>query len=143
MYIYSERLKQERQRLKLSQSAFAEIAGVTKLSQFNYEKGTRKPDAEYFERIAQAGADVLYIITGEYSKPLAQEFLTGEQLAEDEKTLLENYRVASPEGRGMLLASSKAIAGTARKLVIEDPNRSHLRETLEQTRPGLRKKAQG
>lgn len=59
-----ERLKQERQRLGLSQEAFARIGGVGKRTQINYESGERRPDAAYFEGIASAGANVDYILTG-------------------------------------------------------------------------------
>ena len=158
-----ERLRQERERLELNQTAFAEIGGVQKLSQVNYEKGARKPDSSYFERIAQAGADVSYIITGVHSHPVSQSGWgeskeshpyvlqepqasygpeAGEQLAEDEKTLLENYRIASKEGKDMLLASSKAIADAARKLDIEDPNTSQRRDA-QPIQTGIRRKAQG
>lgn len=59
-----ERLKNERERLGLSQKAFAEMGGVHRRSQLNYEKGERKPDTKYLEGIAAAGADVAYILTG-------------------------------------------------------------------------------
>lgn len=59
-----ERLKLERQRLGLSQEAFARIGGVGKRTQINYESGERRPDSSYFEGIASAGANVDYILTG-------------------------------------------------------------------------------
>lgn len=59
-----ERLKQERNRLGLSQEELAKFGGVTKRSQVNYENGRRKPKADYFKGIADAGADVEYIISG-------------------------------------------------------------------------------
>lgn len=59
-----DRLKTERVRLDLSQSAFAEIGGVQKNAQVNYESGKRAPDASYLAAISAAGADVLYILTG-------------------------------------------------------------------------------
>lgn len=59
-----ERLVEERKRLGMSQTVFGSKGGVGKGSQINYEKGDRKPDSDYFEGVAEAGADVLYIITG-------------------------------------------------------------------------------
>jgi transcriptional regulator with XRE-family HTH domain len=59
-----ERLKEERERLNLSQTQFADLAGVGRKSQYNYEEEERYPDAPYLAAIAAAGADVLYIITG-------------------------------------------------------------------------------
>lgn len=61
---FGERLCEERKRLKLNQTEFGNIAGVTKASQVNYESGERSPNAEYLQAIAAAGADVQYILTG-------------------------------------------------------------------------------
>lgn len=60
------RLREERERLGLNQEAFARLTPIgTRQSQSNYEKDASSPDAKYFAAIAAAGADVLYIITGE------------------------------------------------------------------------------
>lgn len=58
------RLKEERVRLGLSQEAFAVLADAAKRAQVYYEKGERRPDADYLAAVAKAGADVLYILTG-------------------------------------------------------------------------------
>ncbi|QKI69074.1 helix-turn-helix domain-containing protein [Achromobacter xylosoxidans] len=58
------RLAEERDRLGLTQERFGELAGVSRNSQANYEKGARQPDAAYLELIASAGVDVLYVLTG-------------------------------------------------------------------------------
>lgn len=58
------RLLEERKRLKLSQPAFAALAGQGKHSQIRYEADERLPDGNYFAAIANAGADIHYIITG-------------------------------------------------------------------------------
>jgi len=65
-----DRLKEERLRIGLSQVAFGAIGGVGKHAQINYEKGARHPDSAYLEAIAAAGADVLYILTGQRSPPV-------------------------------------------------------------------------
>lgn len=64
MSTIGERLKEERERLGLSQPAFAAIGGAGKHSQINYEAGRRSPDGEYFSAIAKHGVDVLYVLTG-------------------------------------------------------------------------------
>lgn len=46
------------------QPELAEIGGVGKQSQINYESGKRQPDASYLTAIAEAGADITYILTG-------------------------------------------------------------------------------
>ena len=60
----NERLAEERARLGYGQGEFAALAGVGRGAQANYEKGLRQPDMSYLERVATAGADVLYIVTG-------------------------------------------------------------------------------
>ena len=62
---FFDRLREERERLALSQQALAEKCGVTARSQRNYESGERNPDSAYLAAIAAAGADVLYILTGQ------------------------------------------------------------------------------
>jgi transcriptional regulator with XRE-family HTH domain len=59
-----QRLKQERLRLKLSQSALGTIGGVETNAQGNYENGVRSPRADYLSKIAQAGVDVAFVVTG-------------------------------------------------------------------------------
>ena len=61
---FAERLKEIRLQKNLTQEAFAVIAGVTKKSQLNYEKGERSPDADYLMRLAEEGLDVKYLLTG-------------------------------------------------------------------------------
>lgn len=64
MLNFNERLIEERNRLGLTQAAFGALASVTKLTQFNYEKGTRHPDSAYLMAIAESGVDVNYLLTG-------------------------------------------------------------------------------
>lgn len=59
------RLREERTRLHLSQAAFADVAGVTKTTQGNYETNKRSPDATYLATIAASGVDVQYVVTGQ------------------------------------------------------------------------------
>lgn len=58
------RLKEERNRLGFNQSDFAGLAGRTKKTMIDYEKGVSSPDAKFLAAIAIAGADVQYILTG-------------------------------------------------------------------------------
>jgi len=59
-----ERLREERERLKLSQPAVAEAVGVSKKTQIDYEKDRTPPDANYFSVVAGLGFDISYVITG-------------------------------------------------------------------------------
>lgn len=59
-----ERLKEERKRLGMSQSEFAEIGGVKKLAQLKYEKGERSPSYTYIENLRKnRDINVDYILT--------------------------------------------------------------------------------
>ena len=60
-----DRLREERERLGFSQTDFARLAASSKHSQIGWEKNTAAPNARYLASIADAGADVLYVVTGE------------------------------------------------------------------------------
>lgn len=64
MNLLHKRLKEERLRLEINQDDFAEIGGVRRRAQSNYESGDRCPDGHYYEAISAIGADVQYIFTG-------------------------------------------------------------------------------
>lgn len=101
MSTIGHRLKEERERIRLSQSSFGELGGVQKQAQLKYEKGDRSPDAEYLAGIAIAGVDVVYILTGIKSH--------GSATTPREVALLDNYRHSPVEvqiGVGKLLAET-------------------------------------
>ncbi|WP_268796497.1 helix-turn-helix domain-containing protein [Pseudomonas huanghezhanensis] len=80
------RLKEERERLGLSQKAFGEIGGVEANAQGKYENGHRAPKADYLAAVAGAGVDVLYVLTGNRTPvPL-------ERLSNVEEGVLGSYR---------------------------------------------------
>lgn len=104
MDTFFSRLKDERVRLGLNQTEFAEMAGVQKRAQVNYEAGERSPDAKYLTAIAAAGADVLYILTGQRAGGSAAP--PSPALSKREAALLDNYQHTGEEGK-------KVIEGTA------------------------------
>lgn len=59
-----KRLRQERERLGISQLNFARIGGVTRESQVHYESGKRSPNNSYWTAVAILGVDIQYIFTG-------------------------------------------------------------------------------
>lgn len=101
------RLQEERKRLRMNQEEFSSLAakdgakGITRQSQSLYEKGDRMPDAAYLAAIATAGADVLYILTGERSNGISA-------LKPDEEALVDNYRNSSLEAQKIIRAASSA-----------------------------------
>lgn len=64
-----ERLCDERKRLGLTQSKFADAAAVSARSQGNYESNKRKPNAAYWSAVTDKFAvDVQYVLTGKRSE---------------------------------------------------------------------------
>lgn len=103
MVTISKRLLEERKRLKMNQTDFAEKAGTTKKSQIEYEKERLPAFAAYLAAIAEAGVDVQYVLTGRRS---GDPVLTPE-----EKEMLAAWKNA-PEAvraaaRAALLAGSE------------------------------------
>ncbi len=96
-----ERLKQERERLRLSQPAFAAVAGTTKQTLFSWESGKTAPDCFQMAALADVGVDVLYVLTGEYAGGIAP----APGLTAEEQTLLDYFREASREVRRAALGA--------------------------------------
>lgn len=94
----ASRVREERERLGFSQTAFAAIAEATRNSQLNWEKGSAAPNATALAAWAKVGADVLYIVTGQRSVDLASA------LSSDEEVLLNAYRAAPVAVRNAALA---------------------------------------
>lgn len=101
------RLREERERVGLSQPEMGEAGGVTKLTQLNYEKGDRMPDAAYLSVLHETlGIDVSYILTGQRA-PTPEGTVT---VSQEEKALLENYRAMDKAAQLNMQAVSSAFA---------------------------------
>lgn len=88
-----ERLTAERNRLGFNQGEMAERGGVQRTAQSNYERGARVPDAAYLAAIAQAGADVLFIVTGTPTPAVDEDMrLYGDAWEVLDRTLQENKK---------------------------------------------------
>lgn len=81
----SSRLKEERERLGLSQAALAEVGEKKKLAQLKYEQGDSSPTASYMTAISRVGVDIIYVLTGQRGAAA---------LSSDESELLRLYRAA-------------------------------------------------
>lgn len=98
-----DRLREERERLDLSQERFATLGGVLKRAQIHYEKGERNPDSGYLAAVAAAGVDVLYVLTGSRDPALPV-------LDTSERLLVDNYRRCKQEARVHLIQTSALLA---------------------------------
>lgn len=105
MSTFGDRLKEERERLRLNQTALGELGGVRKQAQLHYESGKRFPDANYLAAVAGAGVDVVYALTGERATNAAATPM--------EVALLDNYRNSAAEVR---IGVSRLLAETGRAM---------------------------
>ena len=105
-----KRLREERERLGLSQPAFAAVAGTTKQTLFSWETGKTAPDGFQLAALATAGADVLYILTGQRSQPVPP----AQELPRQEQEWLALYRNSSEEVRAALKAAGNELTKPAR-----------------------------
>lgn len=119
---FGNRLREQRVKLGLSQSAFGQLAGVTKKTQMLYEADERAPDTNYMAAIAAAGVDAYYILTGvdEATRQARADHSRGTALARAklreeialaalpprQRALLDNYENSDESGK-------KIIEGTA------------------------------
>ena len=102
------RLKEERGRLQLSQTALAEVGGVSKTTQVFYEADERVPDANYLASLSRRGVDVSYIITGrreaEMSANTFNRQLMAEILMAIDQWVAARTRAVAPETRAEIAA---------------------------------------
>lgn len=80
-----KRLKEERKRCGLTQSELADLAGIGRLAQYQYESEARSPNTRYLNAIFAAGLDISYILLGTRHTP---SFLTMQDMQEIETKAL-------------------------------------------------------
>ena len=95
-----ERLREERLRLNATQAALAKIGGIGVSSLKMYEGNEREPGASFLAALSEAGADVLYILTGTRDM--------GSSLSSEEEVLLDNYRANTEEGKRAIRGAASA-----------------------------------
>ena len=114
-----DRLKEERERLRMTQESFSVAGGAGKRAYIRYEQGERLPDAGFLAAISASGADVLYVLTGRREmKPMTQSlsmsgagrvaeqgagYSTAMTLQPKEQQLVLRYRKCSDSGQAALL----------------------------------------
>ncbi|VXC72755.1 hypothetical protein PSEUDO8Z_160367 [Pseudomonas sp. 8Z] len=99
------RLKEERERLGLTISEFAEIAGAKKNTVIDWQKDVSGPPAAKLAALAAVGIDVMYVLTGQRS----QQSPTAE-LPPRQRALLDNYSHLSEEDQAALERTASALA---------------------------------
>lgn len=94
-----KRLKEERNRVGLTQQALADLLGTRREIFSRYENGQVVPGGDVFERLATAGIDIAYVLTGDRS------FEPGPSLTPEEQVMLDYYRAASRDVRKAALGA--------------------------------------
>lgn len=102
-----ERLRQERDRLSLSQQSVADAVEVRREMWSKYESGA-EPGATVLSRAAQLGVDVLYVLTGTragpYMPPIQAEVFQAAISAMDRAIERKHVRLDAQKRAGLYLA---------------------------------------
>ncbi|RYE00579.1 MAG: XRE family transcriptional regulator [Sphingobacteriales bacterium] len=106
------RLRQERDRLGLSQGELATEGEISQRTQAAWEKGEQTPTADYLARVGQAGVDVLFVVMGLHVWEV-EGGPSSAVLAPDEAELLRNFRSTDDEGRAAAILVISALATRA------------------------------
>ena len=113
------RLREERERLGMTQRVFGDIGGVEPNAQGKYESGERTPRVDYLAALAVRGVDALYVLSGiRTPAPL-------EGLSTDESGLLGAFRQLPIDDQAAIwhllgrLSSDKKPRQTVRPVTVE------------------------
>ncbi|NWO55013.1 hypothetical protein DEJ73_01980 [Chromohalobacter salexigens] len=97
------RLKEERERLGLTQTAIAGTGGVTKNTQLLYETDQRHPKADYLAALDSEGVDVYYVLTGRKSSGGSSDVLAPAEEPLDGYSPVPMYDIEAAAGAGRLV----------------------------------------
>lgn len=96
---FGERLKNERKRLGLSQEAFAQVGGVQRLAQIQYENENTAPTTRYLNLIAVAGADLSYLLLGSDSNAVTVTTERMQVIEENTFQIIEKFAQSHSDGK--------------------------------------------
>lgn len=99
---FAERLKEERKRLRYTQSELAKITDVTPKSIGVYEDGKVSPSCSFLEKLDHYGFDLSYILTGK--KTTENSFLQGK---EEDVVIIPLVEACLSAGGGSFMTSSE------------------------------------
>lgn len=109
------RLAEEREKLWATQQEAADFFGISRVTWGQCERGNATPSGDVLAGLAQNGADVLYILTGQRSQAVPEQAT----LSPRQRALLDNYDHTDAEGQRVIestaLFASKQAGGKGRK----------------------------
>jgi len=112
LVIIGARLREERERMRLTQASLGSAGGVGKTTQYLYERGCRQPDVKYLTAVAQLGVDTTYIMTGtRQGSPEAARMNAADQIVDG--VLAIGTRRSAEYRRGMLDVLRFRLDGTS------------------------------
>ena len=106
-----ERLREERERLGLSQAEFGALLGISRGTQKNYELGANSLDLRYVAALEEHGVDAAYVLTGRRATPLGQLFTSAEE------ELIDQFRSISADDQKAIRRFLKAMADDVARLL--------------------------
>jgi transcriptional regulator with XRE-family HTH domain len=95
------RLKNERERLGMTQDEFANAATAKRRTLQDWERGVSSPTAAQLSALAEIGVDVLYVVKGERK--------IGD-ITPKEAALLDNFRNSPDAGKDAIQRTAQALA---------------------------------
>jgi transcriptional regulator with XRE-family HTH domain len=98
---FGSRLAEERKRLGLKQGEFADLLGTAVPKQSLYENDRRELRADYLARLADAGVDIVYVLTGRRNE--------GDWLGRGPSDLLTDYLALPPDMQQALESFVRAL----------------------------------
>lgn len=99
------RIKEERERLSLTQQGLADAIGIAKRTFIDWEKDRTSPTAVQLSALSDLGMDVLYVVTGHRAQPVVAQHVSPEK-----KELLDAFDGMTPEQRRAILEVGKGLA---------------------------------
>ena len=93
------RLKEERERLGLTQPVFADVAGAKKRTLIDWEQDVSSPTAVQLAALVALGIDALYVLTGSRA-----------DLDAFERKLIDSYRRCDSDKKAHLLEQAALLA---------------------------------
>lgn len=112
-----KRLREERERLQLSQEQLAAIAGTNRVTPSRYEGGAHLPTLGFLAAVAQVGVDVGYVLDGKrtvVALSADDAALLGHAAAIVDARLAEHSLKPSEEVRGrLILQVLRSVQGSA------------------------------
>lgn len=103
-----QRLRTCRKRIGLTQAKLAEIGGVSLNTQHRWETGGGLPSTEYLFRVADAGVDLIWVLTG--------QSVANDLTDEGESELLNRFRDLPADLREPVLLYVRSFAAAIQRL---------------------------